>query len=561
MPSMLVETTPQVTSSPRLNPSNWTKLDWQILAAIVVGAILLCFPSLGLTPIMDPSDGYYSEGAREMLESGNFLVPHLNYVPWFEKPILIYWLIALSYKCFGVNELAARLPGAASAALLFSLFYPFCRQFFRRRAALLSTLVFASSLLVLLIAHVSVTDMPLCLLLSTTVGCLFLTITKNVSWTKWVAYGALGLAVLCKGPMAAVLVFVSLFAYVAFASRDIYTAWNSIKKLKLFYGALIVAAIAVPWFVAVTIVTHGEFFQEFFIRQNIGRALGTVNHKAGPLYYVPVFMGGFFPWSVYFLSFIPVIALTVKRARFKCQKMTLRNKLIVLSALIVAWMYPFFTIVSAKLTTYILPMFPALAILVGASLDLLPRLKRVKVFTAITLFIAIVFPIAAAVVPFVVAAQRDIAGQIITAAIIVGSAFLTCAVLLLRRQAALAVVQLPVMLVIALIALVPIGERLGYESKLGDYHSFIFMLRDAGIVPAVCGRKSPSATFYFRQPVTIIEKKKEYISYVDGGDPTKPLWIVMTRDRLPYLDFTKRKAHNVETRGKWSLIYVEPAQP
>ncbi|MBX9878353.1 MAG: glycosyltransferase family 39 protein [Candidatus Obscuribacterales bacterium] len=538
----------------------WSNLDWRIFAVVAIGAILLFFPALGLMPIMDPSDGYYSEGAREMFESGNYLVPHLNYVPWFEKPILIYWLISLSYKIFGVTEFAARFPAALSATALITLSYPLNRQYLRRRAALLSTLVLASSALVLLIGHIAVTDMPLCLLFSMTVACLFLTITKNIGWTKWLAYVALGIAVLCKGPMAGVLVFVSLFAYIGFTSRSISAAWQSVRKLQLIYGALIVAAISLPWFIAVTIATNGEFYQEFFIRQNIGRALGTVNHQAGPLYYVPVYLGGFFPWSIYLLAFIPSIIAAVKRARLKCREMSMRSQLIVLSALIAAWMYPFFTIVSAKLTTYILPMFPAMAILVGTSMDLALRRNKTKLMAVIAAALTAVMGVASIVAPMKVGGLHGYEAVLAAAGLCITMAFLTCTVLFLRKQNAFAVWQLSISSVIVGAVLVPLGLNVAYDMKMGDYHSFVRMLSDAHIVPAVCGRKSPSANFYLRQPVTIIEKKKEYISYVNNSDPTKPLWIIMAQDRIPYLTEANRPGHVVETRGRWSLAIVEPAK-
>ncbi len=544
----------------RVAVPRWSNLDWKILAVVAIGAVLLFFPALGLMPIMDPSDGYYSEGAREMFESGNYLVPHLNYVPWFEKPILIYWLISLSYKIFGVTEFAARFPAALSAATLITLSYPFNRQYLRRRAALLSTLVLASSALVLLIGHVAVTDMPLCLLFSTSVACLFLTITKNISFTKWLAYITLGVAVLCKGPMAGVLVFVSLFAYVGFTSRSVSAAWQSVKKLQLIYGALIVAAISLPWFIAVTIATNGEFYQEFFIRQNIGRALGTVNHQAGPFYYVPVYLAGFFPWSIYLLAFIPAIVAVIKRARLKCREMSHRSQLIILSALIAAWMYPFFTVVSAKLPTYILPMFPAMAILVGTSMDLALRRNKTMVMTVITTALTVIMGAASIIAPMKVGGLHGYEAAVAAAGLCVTVAFLTSSVLFWRKQNALAVWHLSIASVIVGAVLVPVGLNVAYDMKMGDYHSFIRMLSDAHIVPAVCGRKSPSANFYLRQPVTIIEKKKEYISYVNNSDPTKPLWIIMAQDRIPYLIEANRPGHVVETRGRWSLAIIEPAK-
>ncbi|HEY9868973.1 MAG TPA: hypothetical protein V6D08_07390, partial [Candidatus Obscuribacterales bacterium] len=91
---------------------HWGARDWLFLSVAIVAAVAVFLPFLGAPTIIDSSEGYYSEGAREMFESGDFITPHLNYKPWFEKPILTYWLIAGSYGLLGVNELAARLPAA-----------------------------------------------------------------------------------------------------------------------------------------------------------------------------------------------------------------------------------------------------------------------------------------------------------------------------------------------------------------------------------------------------------------------------------------------------------------
>src|ERR1700719_4727219 len=86
----------------------WRSIDGIYLFVVIALALIIFLPKLGSFGLLDPSDALYSEGAREMVESGNYITPSVNYLPFFEKPILIYWLIAASYRLFGISELAAR---------------------------------------------------------------------------------------------------------------------------------------------------------------------------------------------------------------------------------------------------------------------------------------------------------------------------------------------------------------------------------------------------------------------------------------------------------------------
>src|ERR1700733_12464233 len=119
------------------NALAWTKLDWRIMAGFFLLGILLFFPGLDSYGILDPSDGLYTEGAREMVESGNYITPYLNYQTFFDKPVLIYWLIAASYKLFGIAPWSARVPVALAGILTPVAMYAFGRQLMRRRAAVL----------------------------------------------------------------------------------------------------------------------------------------------------------------------------------------------------------------------------------------------------------------------------------------------------------------------------------------------------------------------------------------------------------------------------------------
>ena len=163
---------------------NWQDLfdnskDWQIACLLTLLAALLLLPTLGTYPFIDPSDAWYAEVAREMVETGNFLTPHLNYQPWFEKPILIYWLIAACYKTFAVSEFVAPLPSALSAVALVPLCYLFASKYICKRAALLAAITLASCPMLLIIGHMCLTDLPLTLFLSVSIGAFFYALTKK----------------------------------------------------------------------------------------------------------------------------------------------------------------------------------------------------------------------------------------------------------------------------------------------------------------------------------------------------------------------------------------------
>lgn len=113
-----------------------------ILAVACLGLFFLGMSSFGVT---DPGEGYYVEAAREMVESGDFITPHLNYQIYFSKPILTFWLMAIPYKIFGVSEFSARIAFSFIASLLVFSTYRVARAFGSEFAGLLAGLVIASS--------------------------------------------------------------------------------------------------------------------------------------------------------------------------------------------------------------------------------------------------------------------------------------------------------------------------------------------------------------------------------------------------------------------------------
>ena len=310
---------------------------------------MLFFFHLGSYGLWEPDEARYAEIAREMLASGNFIVPHLNYVPYIEKPPLLYWLTACSMWLFGVNEFAARFPGAIAAIVGVLAVYVFALRTFDYRRAILAAAVLSTSGLYALMAQVLTTDMLLTA--TTTVATLaaFLHWREGGRWC-WLSYVAMGLAVLTKGPVGAVL---------PLGSAAIFLWWEgelrrAIRRFHLVPGLALTAAICLPWFVAITLREPG-FFDFYFIGENLRRFLqSSYSHGEPFYYYVPVIIGGMLPWTI-FVPLPPWRSLAPNPARRFC--------LIAAAETVV-----FFSIASAKLIPYVLPALPPLAIVIADAL-------------------------------------------------------------------------------------------------------------------------------------------------------------------------------------------------
>src|SRR5208337_3006919 len=178
---------------------NSEKKDLSILL-LVFGVAFFQF--LGRIPLVDPDEGRYAEIPREMLERGDFITPMLNYVKFFDKPPLHYWLSALSFTVFGQNEFAARFTGAAMGLLTVLLTYHVGRRLFGRREGLLAALILGTSTGFLVQARINFTDMTLTCTLSAALA-FFILAAREGEARKGLYYHLLylftALAVLAKG--------------------------------------------------------------------------------------------------------------------------------------------------------------------------------------------------------------------------------------------------------------------------------------------------------------------------------------------------------------------------
>ena len=321
------------------------------------------FSNLEYRKLINPDEGRYAEIPREMVASGDWTTPRLNDIKYFEKPALQYWATAVAYTLFGEHHWTARLWSALTGFLGVLMVFFTGRRLFGAEAGWYAALVLGSSLLWVLIAHINTLDMGVSFFLSAAV-CAFLLAQHDAAdgRFRWMlaAWAALALAVLSKGLIGLVLPGAALVLYILI-ERD----WRLAGRLRLFAGIALLLALTVPWFVAVS-RANPEFFHFFFIHEHFERFLTKQHGRYQPPYYfIPVLLAGMLPWTITLIDALARAWKREPRQGFQTQRF-----LLVWAAVV----FVFFSASSSKLVSYILPMFPALALLIGLRLTQLgPR--------------------------------------------------------------------------------------------------------------------------------------------------------------------------------------------
>ncbi|MCX5668483.1 MAG: glycosyltransferase family 39 protein [Candidatus Omnitrophica bacterium] len=323
----------------------------------------LYFFQLDKIALTDPDETFYAQTAKEMFLKGEWLTPTLYGKPQFEKPILFYWLIEISYKVFGINEFAVRFPCALFGFLGLVGIYLIGRLLFSNRAGIFSAVILATSLEYLILSIGCVTDMVLFTLMLFGVLFFFYGQIRKRGYFYLLSSAAFALATLTKGPIGLLLPAFVIILYLVL-TKD----FTIFKRGFLLAGVLIVfAIIAKPWYLIMYKLHAQDFISTFFGFQNITRFL-TPEHRIGSqVYYnIPIALGGFFPWSV----FLPLGFWRFFKGAFfsNTESRVHRNHYL----FILLWFFViflFFTASSTKLPTYIFPCFLSLALIAGKLWD------------------------------------------------------------------------------------------------------------------------------------------------------------------------------------------------
>ena len=324
---------------------------WALLAAFV--AVWLV--SLGQRGLYNPDEGRYAEVPREMLASGDWVIPRLNGLVYIEKPPLQYWATAISEAVFGLNDWAARLYTGVCALLTLYAVWVLVRREWDAQAALRVAVMLGSSLLFVLLGHQLTLDMSLTLFTTLTfVG--FCIAQRAAAWRGWMLLSWAGIAgaFLTKGLIAGLLPVLTLSVYSVLA-RD-FGPW---RRLLLGRGALLFAVLCLPWLILIQ-QRLPQFFQFFFVREHFQRFLTKIEDRYQPWwFFIPVLLAGILPWL------LPGLRALCRDWRASAARpgFDLRRFAWVWCVVV----FVFFSASDSKLITYIMPLFPPLALLMATA--------------------------------------------------------------------------------------------------------------------------------------------------------------------------------------------------
>jgi len=326
-------------------------LPWLLTAAV---AFVLLY-KLGSVALFEPDEGRNAEKAREILLLNDWITPHENFYPVLDKPIFFYWLIALFYQLFGVSEWTARLPSLLSALGCVFLIYRFSRVYWGRWVALWSALILVTSVEFFILARTVIFDVPLTF--CETVALLaFYEAEQSENRRRRAAlclamYLALGAGTLIKGLVALVIPGTVFFLFILLRRR-----WQILRRIYLIPGAGVFLAVVLPWYLQAEARNPG-YLNYYLWAEHFGRYTTASFDRSEPWYYfIGVALVGFFPWTLV----LPWIIKNLWRRSWDDKTVYL--------VLWVSVPLLFFSASHSKLPHYILPIFPALSILAGATL-------------------------------------------------------------------------------------------------------------------------------------------------------------------------------------------------
>lgn len=326
-----------------------------LLVLAFLGALLF-LPGLGRRDLWNPDEARYAEVAREMLLLGHWAVPRLNGEVYTQKPPLFFWTIAGFGKLAGgVGETGARLPSALGALGALLLVYRIGERLFSRRAGWLAAAAFATCFKVLWQGRFGQIDMMLTALVTLGVWFWVRGYTEERPRLYLLFYLSAGLATLAKGPVGLLPPLLSMIAFLAFTRN-----WAELKRLRIGLGLLLWSAVVLAWLIPAGLSGGREYLDQIVFKQNVTRYADPWHHFQPWYYYLTVIPAEFFPWS-----FLLPTAVVLGWKRFSG-----RERLGFLFCLCWAVVtLVFFSVSPAKRSVYILTMYPAMALMVGAALD------------------------------------------------------------------------------------------------------------------------------------------------------------------------------------------------
>lgn len=331
----------------------------RIALPLLLALALIALPALGASGLFDRDEGYYAESARGMLERGDPVIPRVAGEDWLEKPPLSYWLMMGSLACFGRNEFAARLPSALAGLAMIALTMRLGRRLLGAFGGLLAGLVLASSLLFALTMRLALLDTVLGVCVLVAMFGLWDLVEGRRGRGFWSFFIGCGLGVLAKGPLGAALPVLALVGCALLLRR-----WRLLLEARPLRGALVALAVVALWAVPATIRTDGGYLRELVWVRTIQPIFAPLQGHGGgnPLgylalvpVYVPVLFAGLCAWAPFLVPALRGVQPSALPERAR--------------PFLLGWagmQFLAFSLVSTKLVHYLVPLLPAVALLIAA---------------------------------------------------------------------------------------------------------------------------------------------------------------------------------------------------
>ncbi len=559
-----------------------TAISRERLTLIIILALAIApyFIGLGSSSLWDSNEAFYAETPREMIESADYINPSFNYQPRFNKPPLSYWVVVLFYKAFGVSELSERIPIALGAIALIATAFALARVIFSFEAATLGAIALAVSPRFLMFSRRIMINVYLSMFMAFTL--LFFVLAEKYPERRRLflalMYASIGFGTLTKGPVAIALPAIAFFIYLA-ASRQL----KKIRGLMIGWGAVIVAAIVMPWYIAVYSEHGWLYIKSFLLLDNISRyTQATWGPGRGPLFYLPVLIGDMFPWSLFLpaalwlqagrsIKFIKSIRASSKTDDQNNQPEI--NKREPLALLLIIWIIvivAFFSLSRSKEDLYILPVYPAASALVGVLLSgfikekLSTLWQRTAEWTTALLALTTALIGAVALYLFALTAHYNLAGARIMAFVALAGGVAALAMALFKKPL--------IRLAITAIAFVTLNwifalQTLPDFERFKPVRPFCEMIKAEAATDAEVGYyrvAAPSMVYYLRRPIFEYYRPDELQAVFSSG---KAVYCLMTlqdyeaiKDSLPAPTYILASHPVFQVKLRVVLEKAEPPQ-
>jgi 4-amino-4-deoxy-L-arabinose transferase-like glycosyltransferase len=338
---------------------------------VIVFASLLYLPGLGKRDLWTPNEPNFGESAREMMDKDNYLFPTRNGEPLGMKPAPFYWLIIASTKLTGgLNETAARLPSAVFGILLVLLTFLFARRIMDEEGALFSSLILATAFKIAWQSRWVEADIVFSFFITLSLFFFFMGMNREERSRAFylLGYAAAAVATLMKGVAGCVVVAVVILSYLV-ATKNL----KKLLKMELILGPIVFFAIALPWYLLAKSYAGNEYMHELVINQNFIRFFHAFNHERPFYYFFGVLMTDFAPYSLFVPGAIVYAFITRKQLP--------EGKLSFFLTWVIS-IFIFFSLSDSKRSPYIIPLYPAAAILTGWLISSWIKQKNLRWFWA-----------------------------------------------------------------------------------------------------------------------------------------------------------------------------------